>query len=307
MARAQQACTLIAVLVFLLAAGQLGTLPGTRQVAASGIATFDAEEAADVPSVPAGQGAAASGDSSTTTWVNVGPGLPALPKKLVQRIKANEFVDFAEFPPAKGKSRPLPQAFEGQAIVVQAADLVNTRKSIQDLAVWSQCFALYVAVLAADQPGRLGDLMAYQSLIAKVSRKYRWPSWVVYDHNFRQEAAGNPSQAWAKADPSLYTQCFTNQAVSGESWCSRCQGVDHSTANCPMNPRGVKRPWSTTSQGRQPVSAAKREQIICEKYNRFAGDCHFGKECKYQHVCSRCKEPHPVSRCSKASSGTQEK
>ena len=47
-------------------AGQLGTLPGTRQVATSGIATFDAEEAADT-SVPAGQEATGSGDSSTTT------------------------------------------------------------------------------------------------------------------------------------------------------------------------------------------------------------------------------------------------
>ena len=123
-------------------------------MAASGIATFDAEEAADVPSVPAGQGAAANGDSSTTTWVNVGPGLPALPKKLVQRIKANECVDFAEFPPAKGKSRPLPQAFEGQAIVVQAADLVNTRKPIQDLAVWSQCFVCPLCGSPGSRPAR---------------------------------------------------------------------------------------------------------------------------------------------------------
>ena len=41
--------------------------------------------------------------------------------------------------------------------------------------------------------------MAYQMTIAKASMKYKWPSWVVYDQNFRQEAAGNPSQSWAKA------------------------------------------------------------------------------------------------------------
>ena len=47
--------------------------------------------------------------------------------------------------------------------------------------------------------------MGYQALIAK----FKWPSWVVYDQNYRQDAAGNPDLPWAKAYPSLYTQCFT--------------------------------------------------------------------------------------------------
>ena len=55
-------------------------------------------------------------------WINVGSGLPPLPKKLVEQIRANEYIDFADLPPAKGKSRPLPQSLEGHIIVVQAAD-----------------------------------------------------------------------------------------------------------------------------------------------------------------------------------------
>ena len=93
--------------------------------------------------------------------------------------------------------------------MVQAADLGQPRRVIPDLATWSQCFTLYVAVLAPSQP-RLADLMAYQSLIAKVSAKFKWPPWVVYDQNFRQDAIGNPQLAWAKVDPSMYAQCFTN-------------------------------------------------------------------------------------------------
>lgn len=54
-----------------------------------------------------------------------------------------------------------------------------------------QCFALYIAVLAAHQPERVGDLMVYM-IIAKASKKYKWLSRVVYDLNFRQEAASNP-------------------------------------------------------------------------------------------------------------------
>ena len=63
------------------------------------------------------------------------------------------------------------QPTEGQIIVLQAADPVQTRKMIPDYATWSQCNALYVAVLAAQQPGRLADLMGYQSLIACVSKE----------------------------------------------------------------------------------------------------------------------------------------
>ena len=101
--------------------------------------------------------------------------------------------------------RSLNQLFlEGQIIVVQAADLQQTRKIIPDFATWVQCFSLYSATLASKFPERIQELMTYQTTIAKASRKYRWPSWVVYDQNFRQEVAGNPSQSWAKVDPRVY-------------------------------------------------------------------------------------------------------
>lgn len=55
--------------------------------------------------------------------VPTGPGLAAVSKKLVNKIIANEYIDFNELPPAKGKGRSVSQAFEGQLVVVQAADL----------------------------------------------------------------------------------------------------------------------------------------------------------------------------------------
>ena len=211
--------------------------------------------------------------------------------------RANEYIDFADLPPAKGKSRPLPQSLEGHIIVVQAADLAQPRRVIPDLATWSQCFALYVTVLAPSQP-RLADLMAYQSLIAKVSAKFKWPSWVVYDENFQQDAVGNPQLAWAKVDPSTYAQCFTNQVISRKNWCEKCQSLDHTSGNCPSRPR--KRPWSAITPQVQPGS----NDDICKKYNRFNGDCKFGKECRYLHICLKCREPHPISRCKANSAGS---
>ena len=235
--------------------------------------------------------------------VTIGTGLPALPKKLIARVLANEYIDFSELPPAKGKGRPMPHSLEGQVVVVQAAELLQTRKIIPDLATWAQCFSIYTTTLCAKYPTRLPELMAYQTIIAKASQRYRWPSWVVYDQNFRQEAAGNPHQSWARVEPSIYAQCFTGQAVSTENWCSRCQCLDHTTSSCPYCPR--KRQWNNAGGSGNPSTQGRQEQQICIKYNKFNGDCKFGKECRYLHICSACRELHPISHCSagKDSSG----
>jgi len=39
----------------------------------------------------------------TNTLVPIGAGLPPLPKKLVQQIKAGEFINFSDLPPAKAR------------------------------------------------------------------------------------------------------------------------------------------------------------------------------------------------------------
>ena len=155
--------------------------------------------------------------------VALGTGLAALPRKLVEKIQANEYIDFNDLSPAKGRSRVLSQMLEGQVILVQSADLVKSRKMIPDLSTWPQCYSLYVAVVAGNQPERILELMAYQSLIVRTSTRYKWPAWLVYDQNFRQEAANNPSQSWAKG------QCFTDQGFTSENWCEQCQGLYHTS------------------------------------------------------------------------------
>ena len=200
-------------------------------------------------------------------------------------------MDFSDLPPARGKARTPHQSVtgEGQIVLVQAVDFADTKKIIPDLAVWLQCFALYVAALAPS-PDRLQDLMAYQSFIAKCSLKYRWPSWVVYDQNFRLEVANQPDRLWAQSDPSIYAQSFTNQAFLTENWCTECQSLDHSWAACPRRPR--KR--SQTTAASRSYNKSKR---VCNLYNKFNGDCRYGKDCYFNHVCSICAGPHPQANC----------
>ena len=154
---------------------------------------------------------------SQTALVSAGTGLQALPRKTYDRIRAGEYVDFMDLPPARGgRSRQASQVGEGHLLLVQAVDLASSRRIIPDLATWLQCFALYAAVLAKEQPGRIQELMAYQTAICRAAQKYKWPSWVVYDQTFRQEAAGSGS-SWAKVDPSTFSLCFTGQARNAEN------------------------------------------------------------------------------------------
>ena len=180
---------------------------------------------------------------------------------------------------------------------------MQARKIIPGLATWVQCFSIYVATLSAKYPARMPELMAYQTIIAKASQRYRWANWVVYDQNFRQEAAGNPHQSWPRVDPSIYAQCFTGQAISAENWCTRCQCLDHTTASCPYRSR--KKQWNSAGGGNNTSTQGRQEQQFCIKYNKFKGDCKFGKECRYLHVCSACKEPHPISRCNAGRENTR--
>ena len=145
--------------------------------------------------------------SVVTKLVPTGPGVASLSKKLVDRIVSGQYVDFSELPPAKGRTRSLPNAEEGHIVIIRAEDLAGSKKMIPDLATWLQCFCIYATIITEHEPARTKSLLAYATIISKASLKYAWPSWVVYDQNFRQEAADSANKDWAKVDPSIYTQC----------------------------------------------------------------------------------------------------
>lgn len=281
-----------------------GALPSETALRASGVQEFGAE----VNELSKkGEGEASGGAQSSL--VQLGVGLPALQKKLVDKIEAGEYVDFNELPPAKGKGRLPSQALEGQVLVVQAADLVQSRRIIPDLATWMQCCGLLTAVVTRKKPEKAAELIAYMSLIAKASQKYKWPSWVIYDQNFRMEVAGDATQSWAKVEPGLYAQCFTGQARSIENWCSTCQGIDHASIRCPFKTQ--KRSWSAafgqpgkgaapTPTGAVPTATGAASTAtggVCWKFNRYDGDCRYGPRCRFSHACSSCGGAHPAQRC----------
>ena len=83
-------------------------------------------------------------------------------------------------------------------------------------------------MVTVKEPGWAADVLAYMSTIAKASLMYKWPSWMVYDQNFRQEVADKGLKCWVQVDPSIYTQCFTGMTITQEGWCKTCLSINHS-------------------------------------------------------------------------------
>ena len=130
-----------------------------------------------------------------------------------------KYVDLGELPPAKvfGKTpSTLTSDMEGKIVLMQAAEYMQSKKHIPDLATWMRCFAIYAAVLLTKYPDRAQSLLMYSAIIARLSKKFRWPSWIIYDQYFRQEAADTGKTDWFKIDSSIHAQCFRGMSLCAE-------------------------------------------------------------------------------------------
>ena len=99
---------LLHVCSLVIPTGELGRLPSARELVDSGIQSFPSSE--DTPmsgdhTIPDKFQGAEQESVTGRQRINVGAGLPALPKKLVEQIRANEYIDFADLPPQpKGRT-----------------------------------------------------------------------------------------------------------------------------------------------------------------------------------------------------------
>jgi len=174
--------------------------------------------------------------------------------------------------------------------LLQLQEAGSQKKLVPDFLTWMQCFSIYTTVLAMDQPQRLPELMAYQFEIATYARKYKWPLWVVYDMNYRWQAATRSSLPWSEAagprETKFFSQCFTGMDKDpNEAWCKSCQSLDHATCYCPMAPQ-------RKLQQKEVEREAPHE--ICRNYNTKG--CNYTK-CHRRHVCLHCGAKHPRSKC----------
>ncbi len=180
----------------------------------------------------------------------VSQGLPALEKTLVELILSDQFVDLTDIPPAKGRSPAASKLLEGQILLVQPADFLQTKRLIPDFPTWLH---FYTAVLLSKFPVRAPSLLLYKKNVAYLSQRFRWPSWVVY---VNQEAADLARYDWSQIDYGL-------QTIALEAWCMGCHAVDHLLASCPYtkpqeatNKRVLPTPQPPPTRNESPLPSA---------------------------------------------------
>ena len=116
------------------------------------------------------------------TTLHVGEGLPPIPGKIVAKIIQWEYayVDMWEL---------LPEFWSNPTGVEGAPRLEQMKAKSQQITMWTQCFALYVSVIAKEYPECVSELMAYMCTIIRASQEYENSAWVAYDSAYRQQAA----------------------------------------------------------------------------------------------------------------------
>ena len=220
--------------------------------------------------------------------VFIGDGFPTIPKRLQEKLLHWEFVDFADLR-APVSAETLNADLDSQKLIVLPGLKVSKakKKAVQDIRVWLQCSALYVAVLARKFPDTVPDLMAYQLL---THWDYEDPAWQRYDEAFRDKAAATGNRKWSSLDPHLFNKICAGRA--------RKVGLDASALpvargawDSPQGPplkipaREMGRPW-----GGKAFQPRNFRSNMCWDWNQ--GACKYNP-CEYHHICSECGGRHP--------------
>lgn len=238
-----------------------------------------------------------AGDTNKSRAAYVGEGLPPVPSKLVERIERGDFVEMCELIPEFW----MVHTGEDETPAQRVARSKGRRQS-QNIYVWLQCYAMYVAVLAGRYPERVPELMAYMIHIIKASQEYEGLAWFMYDEAYRRQAAATGFTEWSKINPSIFTVCFNTKARSGVR-CELCLTLGHDAAGCTRAEGEVD--WTLRLRAMEAALGASHTSAIerrvplgyeatdaCKLFNEDR--CHY-QPCKFRHICRVCRGNHPAS------------
>ena len=217
------------------------------------------------------------------------PGWASVPPRMLKRIWNLEFIDMYELLLESWRVEPSSEGC--------CRSQRPRRGLVTDFALWTECYATLVAVLALRYPNKTPHFMAYLRTITRASRNFEGTAWAPYDMAYRRQAANQKSLDWATIDPALYNEAFTGWAKSIPR-CRYCLPDTHKTHDCVFAPE-ERRGGSQQNQDRNHATGAVE---ICRLFNKPAGkpagnQCKY-KFCRYAHVCAKCRRgAHPAAEC----------
>ena len=150
-----------------------------------------------------------------------------------------------------------------------------------------------MAVISRKQPGRIPNLLAYETMIIEAHIEYSGDAWLGYDIRFHQCAAIDTTKNCVIIDPTLWNLAFSGKARA--THCKFCFSKSHVSSGCAWATDQSTSPMSTSS------GALSRPIRLCYAWNSQpqAGCPYPG--CTYQHICTSCsKDPSIINKCDKA-------
>ena len=153
-------------------------------------------------------------DGAAQTFV-LSDGLAPIPAQLVSKILNGEFVDMSELL-RDNLEAERKGALLDPSEASSPSSTKRSRREVPNLLSWVQCFDMYMAVIASQQPSRVMPLLAYQTLIIREARRCGGRGWLAYDSMFRQQVAGRAEANWSKLNSTLYAVTFLAQQGSGK-------------------------------------------------------------------------------------------
>ena len=112
------------------------------------------------------EGLSGSSVKSATPFI-MGESLPPILAKLVTKIQKGQFVDMAELlrDNIEAERRRTKDGGTGGYISYQS------RCEVPDILSWIQCFGTYACIVAAVQPDKTQQLLAYQTMVVREARR----------------------------------------------------------------------------------------------------------------------------------------
>ena len=291
------AAGLVSCLHSLLVGRRLGVIPSAGVL----------QEALGSGSVASSPSEGYSGSAPSEQALVLSPAFAPFPAKLVQRIRAGEFVEMRDLLPDNitllQRLAPLRESLEFTTLTTR-----SRLREVNSIQTWVYCFLAYVAIRTTDPMTR--NMLTYARLVLREAARMGGRGWQAFDVIFRQNAAAASGRVdWTSLDPSLTASTFCRERDWSRLFCAYCSEGDHTKEACAL--ASLLGPADAPSSGQRSLGSRQRSSRtrsrsptssrggqgppvqICASWN--SGRCRFPGTCNYSHRCSLCSRAGVVA------------